>query len=64
MSETYTEFEVQTEADLLSLRELRAAYEAAEEAISRDPADFLASIKVAAYGSVLRLRDPAYFLLY
>jgi len=40
MSDICTEFEVQTEADLLSLRELKAAYEAAEQAIADDPSTF------------------------
>ena len=63
-SEPYTEFEVQAIAELLSNRELIAAYEDAEHAIAKDPSDFLASIKVTAYGAVLRLRNPTYFSRY
>ena len=58
------EFECQADAELLSNRELIAAYEDAERAISENPSDFLASIKVTAYGAVLRLRNPEYFSRY
>ena len=61
---TYTEFEVQANAELLSNRELIAAYEEAERSISDDPSDFLASIKVTAYSAMLRLRNPGYFSRY
>ena len=62
-SENY-EFECQVDAELLSNRELITAYEQAEQAIAEDQNDFLASIKVTAYGAVLRLRNPDYFSSY